>query len=105
MDETTYPVTLVKVGPGLPVFEVGVYTYTGPSLPYVGDTISIRRAASDGSEAPEELQGYVTRIKPMSNSPISVLEAKSGSGDAASTDDYLVAPSDDQREWTRAAGL
>ncbi len=104
MGETTYPVTLVKVGPGLPVFEVGVYTYTGPSLPYVGDTISIRRAASGGGDAPEELQGYVTRVKPTSSSPISVLEANGGTG-AAVTDDYLVAPSDDQPEWTRAAGL
>jgi hypothetical protein len=107
MDDITYAVTLVKVGPGLPVFEIGAYTYTGRWLPQVGDTISIRPVSARDGEAPEDLQGYVTRINPTSNSPISVLAVASDATEASSTDDYLVGPAGDhaQREWRRAEGL
>jgi len=78
----TYAVTLVKVGSGLPLFEVGAYRYTGDSLPRVGDTILISCVA-----APGELHGYVTRINPASDTPISVVEVTG----AESSADYVVA--------------
>jgi hypothetical protein len=68
----TYGVTLVKVSSGLPLFEVGAYRYTGDRLPRVGDTIPISCVA-----APGELHGYVTRINPASETPISVVEVAS----------------------------
>lgn len=104
MEVTTYAVTLVRVGSGLPVFEIGAYTYTGRWLPQVGDTISIRRASAVEGEMSEELQGYVTKVNPTSSSPISVLEVEREPSDASSTDDYLVAPAaeHDEPEWRRA---
>ena len=74
--EHTYAVTLVKVGSGLPLFEVGAYRYTASWLPEVGETIAISPAsAPDGSAT--ELRGYVTKINPTSDTPISVVEIES----------------------------
>ena len=51
-DERTYTVTLVKVGRGLPYFEVGAWLYTGEWLPEVGDTIAIKRVSDPGRGGP-----------------------------------------------------
>jgi hypothetical protein len=50
-DERTFAVTLVRVGPGLPYFEVAAYRYTGAWLPVVGDIITITPATSRVTEA------------------------------------------------------
>ncbi len=90
LDERTFAVTLVKTGSGLPLFEVGAYRYTADWLPQVGDTIAIRSAAApEGSTA--ELQGYVTRINPASDTPISVIEVESGQ---TGEDDLVVSPAE-----------
>ena len=85
--ERTFAVTLVKTGSGLPLFEVGAYRYTADWLPRVGETIGIRSASSP-EDASAELQGYVTRINPASDTPISVIEV---AGDRSAEDD-VVAP-------------
>ena len=41
MDGRSFAVTLVKVGSGLPLFEIGAYTYTSDRLPSVGETIVV----------------------------------------------------------------
>jgi hypothetical protein len=88
MKENTYAVTLVKAGAGIPLIEVGAYRYTGEQLPRVGDTIPIRPVA-----APGELHGYVTRIRPASENPISVVEVsvESSTEDLIKSDDELAA--------------
>jgi hypothetical protein len=90
LDERTFAVTLVKTGSGLPLFEVGAYRYTADWLPQVGDTIAIRSAAAPEGSAPE-LQGYVTRINPASDTPISVIEVESGQ---TGEDDLVVSPAE-----------
>ena len=77
----TLRVTMVRPGP-VPSVEVGAYEYVGSRLPAVGETILIRNVASG-----EETRGYVTRVKPSADTPISVTEVAS----EPSTDDYLVA--------------
>jgi hypothetical protein len=107
MSDHTYAVTLVRIGLGLPVFEVGAYTYTGRGLPQVGDTISIRPVSASDDANSAEVQGYVTKINPLSDNPISVLETKSTGSEAGSVDDYVVEPAGghDEPEWRSAAGL
>jgi len=85
VDERTFAVTLVKTGSALPVFEVGAYRYTADWLPQVGDTIAIRAASAPEGSAPN-LQAYVTRISPASDTPISVIEIEGGQAD----DDVVV---------------
>ena len=80
-DEQTYAVTLVKVGAGLPIVEVGAYRYTADRLPTVGERIPITPVSALG-----EIHGYVTRINPASDSPISVVEVPR---DENSTDDLV----------------
>src|SRR6476646_2831672 len=89
LDERTFAVTLVKTGSGLPLFEVGAYRYTADWLPQVGDTIAIRSAAAPDGSGPE-LQGYVTRINPASDTPISVIEVEGQMGE----DDLVVSPAE-----------
>jgi hypothetical protein len=74
--DRTFSVTLVKVGPTLPYFEVGAYRYTAEWLPRVGETISISRATGEAGDATEMLRGYVTRVSPASDTPISVVEVE-----------------------------
>ena len=69
MEGITFSVTLVRPGPW-PSVEVGAYEYTGPSLPSVGDSVSVRKV--DGGE---ERRGYVTRVVASAMTPISVTEA------------------------------
>jgi hypothetical protein len=87
-DERTFTVTLVKVGPGLPYFEVGAWTYTAEWLPEVGDTIAVSRLAHPDGGAPDETWGFVTRVDPMADTPISVTEV---AGASTSPDDYILA--------------
>jgi len=81
MDGRSFAVTLVKVGSGLPQVEIGAYTYTGDRLPSVGETIVVH-----GAGGGRDLRGYVTRIKPDSAAPISVVELE----DTTSADDFVV---------------
>ena len=67
----------------MPSFEVGAYEYVGPSLPAVGETILIRKVVGG-----EQTYGYVTRVNPSADTPISVTEVAS---DASIEPDYLVA--------------
>ena len=83
--ERTFAVTLIKTGRGIPSVEVGAYTYTGDWLPEVGETIPVRPAA-DREGAPAELQGFVTKVNPVSDTPISVVEVESQSA----ADDVVV---------------
>ncbi len=87
-DERTYTVTLVKVGRGLPYFEVGAWLYTGEWLPEVGDTIAIKRVSTPNGGDPEEAWGFVTRVDPTRETPISVTERDSA---PRSPDDYVLA--------------
>ncbi len=80
-EERTFPVTLMRAGPGLPYFEVGAYRYTDAWLPRVGDLITITKAPvaeTDLAEAEpaEPLLAYVTRVEPNADTPIRVTEAK-----------------------------
>ena len=87
-DERTYTVTLVKVGRGLPTFEIGAWQYTGEWLPEVGDTIAIKRvSAPDGGDA-EEAWGFVTRVNPTRETAISITALES---QPTSPDDYILA--------------
>jgi hypothetical protein len=70
----TLAVTLVRVGPGYPTFEVGAYRYTGTRLPAVGETIRITRSQDGQNDGPRERLGYVTRVDPSSEVPIRVTE-------------------------------
>ena len=88
VDERTFAVTLVKTGSALPLFEVGAYRYTADWLPQVGETIAIRPASAPEGSAPD-LQGYVTRINPASDTPISVIEIE---GEQSGDDDVVVSP-------------
>ena len=88
VDERTFAVTLVKTGSALPLFEVGAYRYTADWLPQVGDTIAITPASAPAGSAPD-MQGYVTRINPASDTPISVIEVES----EQTADDIVVSPS------------
>ena len=90
-DERTFAVTLVRIGPGLPYFEVGAYRYTAEWLPVVGDIITVTQAVSADGEAPEQLLGYVTRVDPTSDTPIRVTHAKGVGVGSPSSDDYIVA--------------
>jgi hypothetical protein len=87
-DERTFTVTLVKVGPGLPYFEVGAWTYTAEWLPEVGDTIAVSRLCDPDGAAPEETWGFVTRVDPVADTPISVTEVTSA---PRAPDDYILA--------------
>lgn len=86
----TYAVTLIKAGVGIPQVEVGAYRYTANWLPQVGDTIPIRPASSPEEGGPE-LQGYVTRVNPVADAPISVVEVVGGQ---STVDDVVVQPTD-----------
>ena len=68
----TYSVKMVRPSTGLPSFEVGAYEYVGERLPYVGETILLRRVV-DPDEG-SEVRGYVTRVDPNAGTPISVTE-------------------------------
>ena len=87
-DERTYTVTLVKVGRGLPYFEVGAWQYTGEWLPEVGDTIAIKRLSAPDGGDPEEAWGFVTRVNPTRETPISITALESH---PRSPDDYVLA--------------
>jgi hypothetical protein len=89
-EERTFVVTMVRVGPGLPYFEVDAYRYTAAWLPAVGDLITITRASSTDTGEPTTLLAYVTRVDPTADTPIRVTEAK-GVATAASADEYIVA--------------
>ena len=80
-------VTLIKAGGGIPQVEVGAYRYTGDWLPEVGETIVIRPAAAP-DEAGPELQGFVTKVNPVSDTPISVVEVES----QGTLDDVVLPP-------------
>lgn len=84
-EEWTFAVTLVRPGPAVPYFEVGAYRYTGTSLPYVGEIITISKATD--FEEREELLAYVTRVDPTSDTPIRVTEAPSVT--STSPDDFI----------------
>jgi hypothetical protein len=85
--ERTFAVTLIKTGRGIPSVEVGAYTYTADWLPQVGETIHVRSAAA-AEGAGRELRGYVTKVNPVSDTPISVVEVE----DQGPDDDFVVAP-------------
>ena len=95
VEERTFAVTLVKTGSGLPLFEVGAYRYSADWLPQVGDTIAIRAASAPEGSAPE-LQGYVTRISPASDTPISVIEVESA---PSAEDDVVVSPAESDHTY------
>jgi hypothetical protein len=67
--ERVYSVTLVRPSSGLPSIEVGAYEYVGAGLPWVGDTIGVRRV---NGEVGDVARGYVTRVDPNAENPISV---------------------------------
>ena len=83
--DRTFSVTMIRPTTGLPSFEVGAYEYVAERLPYVGSTISIRRAL--GPDSGEEARGYVTRVDPRAETPISVTEVAS---ESSPVDDFLV---------------
>jgi hypothetical protein len=92
--EHTYAVTLIKTGRGIPQVEVGAYQYTGDWLPEVGETIVVRRA-DDPDGVAAELQGFVTKVNPVSDTPISVVEVEDQRGE----DDVVVQPGDSPRAY------
>jgi hypothetical protein len=85
-DKWTFAVTLVRPGPAVPYFEVGAYRYTGVSLPDVGDIVRIAKTTGDAEER-QEMLAYVTRVDPMSDTPIRVTEATGVT--STSHDDFI----------------
>jgi hypothetical protein len=83
--DLTFTVTLIKPSEGIPVIERGAYRYTGEWLPKVGDTISVTPGDASNGGAQHPILGYVTRVDPFSENPISVVEADA----VAPTDDLL----------------
>ena len=75
-EERTFPVTLMRAGPGLPYFEMGAYRYTGVWLPRMGDLITITKATGAETEHAEPFLVYVTRVEPNAETPIRATEAK-----------------------------
>ena len=88
-DERTFPVTLMRAGPGLPYFEVNAYVYTAAWLPRAGDLITVTKVAQSELEPCEPLLVFVTRVEPNADTPIRATEAKGIRPDAA--DDLIVA--------------
>jgi hypothetical protein len=88
-EDRTFAVTLVRIGPGLPYFEVGAYRYTAEWLPVVGDIITVTKAVAPDGERPEQILAYVTQVNPTADTPIRVTHAKGVS--TSSPDDYIVA--------------
>ena len=85
-DDRTFTVTLLKPGHGLPYIEVGAYEYVAEWLPSPGDTITVSRIAAGDGAVPVEVRGFVTRVDPAAETPISVTEVD---GNRNSTDDIL----------------
>ena len=71
----TLAVTLVKVGSGHPVFELGAYQYTGTRIPVTGDTITVTRTPGVETHGARQRLVYVTRVDPQSEIPIRAVEA------------------------------
>jgi hypothetical protein len=89
-DQRSFPVTMMRAGRGLPIFEIDAYRYTAEWLPAVGDLITITRATGGGEYSePESTVAYVTRVEPASDTPIRVMEAKGAA--SAVPDDIIVA--------------
>ena len=88
-EERTFPVTLMRAGPGLPYFEVGAYRYTAEWLPSAGDLITVTKSAATELDSPEPLVVYVTRVEPNAETPIRATEAKGLS--VETTDELIVA--------------
>ena len=86
-EERTFPVTLMRAGPGLPYFEVGAYRYTAEWLPSAGDLITVTKPAATELEPIEPLVVYVTRVEPNAETPIRATEAK---GVRVETTDELI---------------
>ena len=86
-EERTFPVTLMRAGPGLPYFEVGAYRYTAEWLPSAGDLITVTKSAATELDSPEPLVVYVTRVEPNAETPIRATEAK---GVLVETTDELI---------------
>ncbi len=82
----TYSVTMVRPTYGLPSFEVGAYEYVGDRLPYVGETIPIRKIVGPPEDG--AVRGYVTRVD-TSAGTISVTEVTEP--DQKTDDDIVVA--------------
>ena len=70
--DRAFSVTMIRPSTGLPTFELGAYEYVGGSLPVVGTTISLRRVV--GTDDGKPVQGYVTRLNPVADTPIVVTE-------------------------------
>ena len=92
-EERTFAVTLIKTGRGIPQVEVGAYRYTGDWLPEVGETISVR-PADDTEGAGAELQGFVTKVNPVADTPISVVEVED-----QRLDEVVVEPADSPQTY------
>src|SRR5262245_24742512 len=88
MEERTFAVTFVRIGTGLPYFEVGAYRYTAEWLPAVGDVITITPVEYQ-PDGPGDRLAYVTRVDASSETPIRVTEPSGVV--ATSPDDYIVA--------------
>ena len=84
-NELTFTVTLIKPSEGIPLIERGAYLYSAELLPRVGETIPITRGDVEDTDAARPLLGYVTRVDPFAEHPISVVEA-----DVSATDDLIV---------------
>lgn len=82
-----YGVTMVRPSHGLPLFEVGAYEYVAEQLPYVGETIPLRKVVDPAGGG--EVRGYVTRVDPSAGTPISVTEIVAPEP-TLTTDDVLV---------------
>jgi hypothetical protein len=81
-----FTVTLIKPSEGVPEIERGAYRYSGGLLPRVGDTITITRGDASDDDASSPILGYVTRVDPFAENPISVVEASPSD----SSDDLIV---------------
>jgi hypothetical protein len=82
-----FSVKMMRPTYGLPSFEVGAYEYVGERLPYVGETIPLRKVVDP--EVGDEVRGYVTRVDPAAGTPISVTEVAPEPESEPSRDDFL----------------
>jgi hypothetical protein len=80
-EQSTFALTLVRVGPSLPYIDADLYEYVGGSLPAVGDTITVRKIAGRDGGTLYETRAYVTRVDGNAKPPLRATEVQADTGD------------------------
>lgn len=73
------------------------------SLPQVGDTVSLEQVSVPDGRVTGTILGYVTRVNPAAEHPISVVEV--GTAERNGPDSPSASPEDTEPHHTRVFGL